>query len=168
MEKTTRITITLQDSWNWHAFIPCFFLKNINPISIPTFILNELQKYFSPDEKFQLDLNGLKLGFLFNSAKRYYDSFSQTDGLALAITYSRDFEFMGSDFDLNTLALEYKQYITFPKPSVLALRFGISDSWGKGKRFIYMGGANSKLDYHIAGGNMFDLMRGYIDHRMLI
>lgn len=119
------------------------------------------ERYFSPDEKFQLDLNGLKLGFLFNSAKRYYDSFSQTDGLAFAITYSRDFEFMGSDFDLNTLSLEYKQYITFPKPSVLALRLGISDSWGKGKRFVYMGGANSKLDYHIAGGNMFDLMRGY-------
>lgn len=119
------------------------------------------ERYFSPDERYQLDLNGLKLGFLFNSAKRYYDSFSQTDGLALAITYSRDFEFMGSDFDLNTLALEYKQYITFPKPSILALRLGISDSWGKGTRFIYMGGANSKMDYHIAGGNMFDLMRGY-------
>jgi hypothetical protein len=119
------------------------------------------ERYFSPDEKFRLDLNGLKLGFLFNSAKRYYDSFSQSDGMALAITYSRDFEFMGSDFDLNTLALEYKQFIRFPKPSVLAFRLGISDSWGKGKRFIYMGGANSKMDHHIAGGSMFDLMRGY-------
>ncbi len=119
------------------------------------------EKYFSPDRKFQLNLNGLKLGLLFNSAKRYYDSFSQTDGLALSVTYSRDFEFMGSDFDLNTLALEYKQYITFSKPNVLALRLGISDSWGQGKRIIYMGGASSKMDYHIAGGSMFNLMRGY-------
>lgn len=120
-----------------------------------------IERYNPAESIFRLNLNGMKLGLLFNSAKHYYDSISHADGLSLSLSYSRDFEFLGSDFDLNTLALEYKQYLSISRPNVLALRLGISNSWGSGKRLFYMGGANSKTDHHIAGGNLFNLMRGY-------
>jgi hypothetical protein len=120
-----------------------------------------IEDYYESVEQNQLRLNGIKLGFLYNSAKRYYDSFSQADGISFSLTYSRDFKFLGSDFDLNTLIFEYKHYLTLLRPNVLALRLGICDSWGDGKRIFYMGGAISKNDYHIAGQNIFNLMRGY-------
>jgi hypothetical protein len=120
-----------------------------------------LETYAQPGEQSRLELNGFKLGFLHNSAKRYYDSFSQSDGLSFSLSYSRDLKMLGSDFNLNTLAFEYKHYLTLFRPNTLAVRLAISDSWGEGEKIIYMGGALSKNEFHIAGKNPFNLMRGY-------
>jgi outer membrane protein assembly factor BamA len=35
------------------------------------------------------------------------------------------------------------------------------DSWGEARRLFYMGGAESKEGFHVAGNNLFNLMRGY-------
>jgi outer membrane protein assembly factor BamA len=43
----------------------------------------------------------------------------------------------------------------------LAFRFSISDSWGEARRFSYLGGNESHLGYHVAGNDLFTLMRGY-------
>ncbi len=107
------------------------------------------------------NLNGIKLGILYNSTKQYYDSISLSDGLQLALSYSRDLKFLGSDYEINTAALEYKQYISLFRPSVFVVRFTVSDSWGERKRVFYMGGSKPYTGYGIAGDNMFELMRGY-------
>jgi hypothetical protein len=112
-------------------------------------------------ERFRYRLNGMKLALLFNSAQRYYDSISETDGISLSLSYSREFKFLGSDFSINTAALEYKHYISLGRPNVLALRLAASDSWGEAKRLVYMGGADSQTGFHVAGGDFFNLMRAY-------
>lgn len=108
-----------------------------------------------------LNLNGIKLGILFNSSKRYYDSISRSDGFRLSLSYSRDLKFLGSDHEINTAALEYKHYLSIFRPNVLAIRFTISDSWGKAKRLFYMGGNQPYISHGVAGDNLFKLMRGY-------
>ena len=68
---------------------------------------------------------------------------------------------MGSDYRINSAALQYKHYISLFRPNVLALHVGLMDSWGEARRLFYMGGAESKEGFHVAGNKLFDLMRGY-------
>jgi len=117
--------------------------------------------YLNLSSQNRLKLNGIKLGIFYNSARRYYDSISYADGISLSLSYSREFKWLGSDYNINTAALQYKQYISLFRPNVLALHLGITDSWGEAKRLFYMGGAESKEGFHVAGDNFFDLMRGY-------
>ncbi len=109
----------------------------------------------------RLNLNGIKLGFLFSSAKEYYDSISYADGIRLSVSYARDFKFLGSSYHINTFSLDFQQFLSLFRPNVLALRLGIADSWGEARRLFYLGGAKSKVGYALAGENLFDLMRGY-------
>ncbi|UCH95562.1 MAG: hypothetical protein JSV88_01605 [Candidatus Aminicenantes bacterium] len=118
-------------------------------------------RFLDLPREIRVKLNGIQLGFFYNSAKRYYDSISRADGIGLSLSYSREFKFMGSDYDINTAALQYKHYISLFRPNVLALHLGIMDSWGEARRLFYMGGAESKAGFHVAGNNLFDLMRGY-------
>ncbi len=118
-------------------------------------------RYLNLSSQNRLKLNGIKLGIFYNSAQRYYDSISYADGISLSLSYSREFKWLGSDYNINSAALQYKQYISLFRPNVLALHLGITDSWGEAKRLFYMGGAESKDGFHVAGDNLFDLMRGY-------
>jgi hypothetical protein len=113
------------------------------------------------EEAGKLKLNGFKLGIFYNSAKRYYDSISRSDGMQVSMSYSREVKSLGSDFGIHTAALEYKQYISLFRPNVLALRAAVTDSWGEARRVFYMGGAESYSGFHTAGTNLFELMRGY-------
>jgi outer membrane protein assembly factor BamA len=108
-----------------------------------------------------LDLNGIRVGLLFSSEKEYYDSISVSDGFRLALSYSRDLEFLGGDYEINTAALEYKHYFSIFRPNVLALRLVAADSWGEKKRRFYMGGSTPYPGYGLAGDDLFELMRGY-------
>jgi hypothetical protein len=118
-------------------------------------------RYLNLSQQNRLKLNGIKLGIFYNSAQRYYDSISYADGISLSLSYSREFKWLGSDFNSNSAALQYKHYVSLFRPNVLALHLGITDSWGEAKRLFYMGGADSKEGFHVAGDNLFDLMRGY-------
>ncbi len=120
-----------------------------------------LNEVLDTGETNSLNLNGIKVGIFFNSARTYYDSLSPADGFRVALTYSRDLEFLGSDYEINTAVLEYKHYLTLFRPNVLGLRFTVMDSWGKAKRVFYMGGNTSYTGYGTAGDNLFELMRGY-------
>lgn len=117
--------------------------------------------YLNFSRQDRLKLNGIKLGIFYNSAQRYYDSISYADGISLSLSYSREFKWLGSDYNINSAAFQYKQYISLFRPNVLALHLGITDSWGEARRRFYMGGAESKEGFHVAGDNLFDLMRGY-------
>jgi hypothetical protein len=118
-------------------------------------------RYLNLSRQNRLKLNGFKLGIFYNSAKRYYDSISYADGMSLSLSYSRELKWFGSDYNINSAALQYKQYVSIFRPNVLALHLGITDSWGEAKRLFYMGGVESKEGFHVAGDNLFDLMRGY-------
>jgi outer membrane protein assembly factor BamA len=143
----------------------------------PLFIKNRSQVYLYSDihletvtrtfldssqrEPGKLKLNGFKLGIFYNSAKRYYDSISRSDGVHFSLSYSRELKTLGSDYDIHTAALEYKQYISLFRPNVLALRAAFTDSWGEAGRVFYMGGVGSYSGFHTAGSSIFELMRGY-------
>jgi len=109
----------------------------------------------------RIKFNGLKLGLFFNSAKKYYDSISFADGLSFSLSYSREFKWMGSDYDIKTAAFQYKHFLSLFRPNVFAIRLGVMDSWGEARRLFYMGGSKTQEKYHTAGNNFFDLMRGY-------
>jgi hypothetical protein len=108
-----------------------------------------------------LKLKGLKAGILFNSSQRYYDSISQADGFRFTLSFSQDLKTLGSDYNISTGALEYKQYCSIFRPNVLAIRICATDSWGEARRRFYMGGAKHYDGDSLAGDNMFELMRGY-------
>jgi len=109
----------------------------------------------------RLQLNGVKLGIFYNTSKHYWDSISAADGIHLSLSYSREFKFMGSDYTINTVALQYKQYTALGRPNTLAFRFSSSGAWGEARRYVYMGGSESADSFHVAGNDLFDLMRGY-------
>ncbi|MFC2155428.1 hypothetical protein ACFLRB_02925 [Acidobacteriota bacterium] len=98
--------------------------------------------------------------YLFTSLKKYYDSISYADGVSFTLSYALENKFSES-FIINTLAFEYRQFLSVFRSNVFALRFAVSDSWGEGRRLFYMGGAESKDGFSIAGSNMFTLMRGF-------
>ena len=116
--------------------------------------------YISPLRKI-LNYDGIRLAYLFTSLKKYYDSISYSDGLRFVLSYALENKFSRSSYDINTLAFEYQQFLSIFRPNVFALRFAVSDSWGEGRRLFYMGGAESKDGFSIAGSNMFSLMRGF-------
>ncbi len=105
--------------------------------------------------------NGIKLGYMHSSVKRYYDAFSNSDGLSLAFAYSRDFRFLGSSFNINTIAMEYRHYISLWRPNVIAIRLGMVNSWGESRRIFRMGGPELNDSSTIPGNNVLKLMRGY-------
>jgi hypothetical protein len=117
--------------------------------------------YRDYSHKMRNKLNGIRLGFFFNSAKRYYDSISLADGVRLSLSYSREYRFLGSSYNIDTAAFQYRQYISLYRPNVLALRLGVTDSRGEAGRVFYMGGAEGSIGYHLAGNDIFELMRGY-------
>ena len=143
--------------------------------SFPLSIRDRRQFYFYSDihferaaddfldlsDDYRVNLNGTTLAFLFNSAREYYDSFSYADGMNVSLSYSREFKFMGSDYDINTVSLDYRQYISLLRPNVLALRLAVSDSWGEAGRLFHMGGAESQEGFQPGDNHLFELMRGY-------
>ena len=118
-------------------------------------------RYSDPVENSSVHLGGFKAGYIFSSIKKYYDSISYADGAGFALSYARDLKFLGSDYDINTIAFDYRMYLSVSRPNVLAFRFGAADSWGEAQRLFHMGGADSEVGFTMAGGNMFDLMRGF-------
>ncbi len=104
---------------------------------------------------------GFRTGVSFDSTSRYYDSISPSDGMKLAFSYSRELKFLGSEHNINTASLEFRQFIPIFRPNLLALRFVIADSWGEGQKRFYMGGVHSNNEVEYAGENHFDLMRGF-------
>jgi len=125
------------------------------------YIEKNRDKNFNNQENYNQNLNGIKFSFIFNSAKKYYDAISDSDGTHFTISYIRDDKILGSDFNINTASLELKQFIAIFRPNVLALRLGISDSWGKAKRLFYMGGNETEQNLTLDENNIFKLMRGF-------
>lgn len=106
-------------------------------------------------------LNGIELGFLFSSAKRYYDAISLADGFSLDLAYERELGFMGSDFDIDTVRLDFRQYISVLRPNVLGLRLAAAHSWGEAQWNFPMGGHGSDPGISTSSRGLFDLMRAY-------
>jgi hypothetical protein len=107
-------------------------------------------------------LSGTTLGIFYNTAQRYYDAISLSDGQELSLSYAREsMSVKDGGRNINTAALEYKRYITLHRPNVLALRLAVVDSWGERKRIFHMGGARSYSGFHTADSGLLELMRGF-------
>jgi len=106
-------------------------------------------------------LNGIKLGFLYSSARRYYDAISEADGFSLDLAYERELGFMGSDFDIDTLRLDFRHYMSLLRPNVLGLRLAAAHSWGEAQWTFPMGGHGSDPGVFTSSRGLFDLMRAY-------
>jgi len=118
-------------------------------------------RYTQTGDRFEGRYNGVRLGLIHNTSRRYYDSLSLNDGSWLSVSYSHELELLGSDFNIQSAALEFKRYAPFFRPDVFALRLAVADSWGDGRRIYYMGGATSQANNTIGGNQLFRLMRGY-------
>jgi len=118
-------------------------------------------KYRSGIVSDRVRLNGMTLGLFYNSAMNYYDGISPVDGRKVSLSYSRELKLFGSSFDIHTIAFRYKRYISVSRPNVLAIQFGVTESWGGTKRLFYMGGVKSNEGEITAGDNIFEIMRGY-------
>ncbi len=140
--------ISIKKKSQYYLYSDIYFEKDTN-------------KFFDSQEQFHQNLNGVKFSFIFNSSKRYYDSISDSDGIHFSISYLKDYKFLGSDFNINTASLELKQFISIFRPNVLALRLGISESWGQVKRLFYMGGFEIEQNLISDENNIFRLMRGF-------
>ncbi|MCP4213678.1 MAG: hypothetical protein GY765_03430 [bacterium] len=119
------------------------------------------EKWGNAAQSKMADLNGMRAAVLFNSAQEYYDSISLSDGIRFSLSYMKDTKFLGSDFNIDTYAIEYKQYLTVHRPNVLAFRFVWMDSLSKVSRVQFMGGNSRRPGYGLAGNSLFKLMRGY-------
>lgn len=118
-------------------------------------------RYTETGEEFEGRYNGVRLGLVNNTSRRYYDSLSLNDGSWTTLSYSHELKLLGSGANIQSASLEHRSYAPFFRPDVFALRLALADSWGDGRRIYYMGGATSQ-DANIIGGNqMFKLMRGY-------
>lgn len=105
--------------------------------------------------------NGFRVGLSFDSSGEYYDSISSSDGMKFTVSYSREFKRFGSELNINTASLEFREFTPILRPNTLALRFVIANSWGEGQKVFYLGGAHRKDGVEYAGENQFDLMRGF-------
>lgn len=121
----------------------------------------EIDNYTDIPATLRLTLNGIKAGVFYNSAQRYYDSISPADGFKAGVSYAREVSFLGSDYEINTMTLEYKHYLGLSRPNVLAFRLVAVNSWGEAGRVFSMGGSESYTGFSLAGHSVFELMRGY-------
>jgi hypothetical protein len=117
--------------------------------------------YTLTGEQFEGQYNGIRLGLVNNTSRRYYDSLSLNDGSWTSLSYSHELKLLGSEYNIQSASLEHRHYSPFFRPDVFALRLAVADSWGDGRRIYYMGGATSQAGNIIGGNQLFKLMRGY-------
>lgn len=160
------------DPFDWHIrewqFRSTFPIKTRNNHQIYGYASLHLEKFrqiFKSTDKdiMATEYNGIRFGFIFNTAKTYWDSISRSDGTFLNFGFHRDLKWLGSTFDSNRAFLVWNQYISIFRPGVLALRFSLMESWGESEYITLMGGAESNTSYSTGGGGLFDVMRGYPD-----
>lgn len=112
----------------------------------------------APDES--VNLNGFTLTLLSESDQRYYDAFTRTDGGRFLLTASWDLG-LGNSSAVQSLALDWRRYISLRHPNVLAIRLAAAHSWGTAPRLFYMGGARAPGRTGLIEGGLFSLLRGY-------
>lgn len=123
-----------------------------------------VNRFTGPAQAEKTRFNGFKLAFLYNSSQKYYDSFSYNDGLRFSLSYAQDLKVLGSHSNIQTLTVEYKQFIPIHRPNVLALRLALGQSWGAFRRQFYMGGSQAEAGLQgleLSESNLFELMRGF-------
>ena len=107
-----------------------------------------------------VELNGFSLTLSHHSAQRYYDAFSRTDGGRFRLMTSWDLALGGSS-SVQSLALDWRRYLSLGHPNVLALRLALAHSWGDAPRLFYLGGARAPAEAGLVEGGLFSLLRGF-------
>jgi len=102
---------------------------------------------------------GFTLGLVWDGSERFYHSFSRNRGFSLALCLSRDMKAWGSQYPVDSVALEGRQYLELPSTNVLAWRLGFAHSSGPGRLFLLGGSVSDEKLYQPAGRRMFQSHR---------
>ncbi|MBN2345047.1 MAG: hypothetical protein JXO51_01570 [Candidatus Aminicenantes bacterium] len=102
--------------------------------------------------------NGFRLGLSFNSAREYYDSVSQTDGVRFSAQGFIHPEGLGNPWASRGLQLDLRNYIPLFRPGVLAWRLAAAQSWGAENCYYAMGGFTAESG--LGSCRPFKLLRG--------
>ena len=104
-----------------------------------------------------------RLGYIYNSSRRYNFSISPEQGRTIELGYERLDKSLGSDFELNKYTVDWHEYIDFPLPHhVLLTRFFVGTSTGRKlpQRAFSLGGDNpGDITLSIDDQDVF--LRGY-------
>lgn len=103
--------------------------------------------------------NGFRLGLSFNSAREYYDSVSQSDGVRLATQMSVHPAGMGNKWASRSIQVDLRHYIPLFRPGVLAWRLAAARSWDTGYIVYDMGGR--EIGNGLGNDHPFRLLRGF-------
>lgn len=103
--------------------------------------------------------NGFRLGLEFNSALRYYDSVSRSDGIACAVQGMIQPSGMGNELASNALQADLRAYVPLRRPGVLALRLAAAKNWEPGSRYYDMGGFAAEPG--LGSSHPFRLLRAF-------
>lgn len=103
--------------------------------------------------------NGFRLGLEFNSALRYYDSVSRSDGIACALQGTIQPSGMGNELASNAVQADLRAYVPLLRPGVLALRLAAAKNWEPGSRYYDMGGFAAEPG--LGSSHPFRLLRAF-------
>ncbi|MBU4267598.1 MAG: hypothetical protein KJ808_01955 [Acidobacteria bacterium] len=102
--------------------------------------------------------NGFRLGLSFNSAREYYDSVSQSDGVRLVVQGAVHPAGLGNHWSNRNVQADLRQYIPLFRPGVLAWRLALARSWNAGNHYFSMGGFTAESG--LGNSRPFKLLRG--------
>ncbi len=103
--------------------------------------------------------NGFRLGLGFDSARKYYDSISRSDGIALTVQGTIQPAGMGNELASNALQADWRVYLPLFRPGVLALRLAAAKNWKPGSRYYDMGGFAAESG--LGSSHPFRLLRAF-------
>lgn len=105
--------------------------------------------------------NGIRAGVTIRATEVYYNSISENDGFNFNAIYSKKMKSLGSRTNSNLFTMEYSQFIPFSQVNIMAVRLAFAESWGEGRRELYMGGITGSDEGSYSEEKLFGLLRGY-------
>jgi len=140
-------------------YFPFYKVKRIQSIFFEYF--RERNIYSEQGDQEITKFSGIKLGWYYNTARKYGYSISRTEGRIINFYYERNLKILGSDYDISKLVGEWCEYLALPfKHHVFGLRIVGGVSWGKeAKKLFFMGGYKGR-EYSLNTNHLCPL-RGY-------
>ena len=142
-------------------YLPFYKVKRIHSIVFEYF---QEKNIHSEQNNTQISkFSGIKLGWYYNSTRKYGYSISRTEGRIIDFYYEMNLKKLGSNYDISKLVGEWREYLALPfRHHVLGLRIAGGLSWGKeAEELFFMGGYKGREYSFSTNSDYFCLLRGY-------
>ncbi len=100
------------------------------------------------------------LTFSLSTARTYYDSISESDGIRVQLNHTRGRR-LNFQADYHLFLFEGKFYLSLLRPNVLAGRLVLAESFGPGRRLFFLGGRQGSDRGFCNPDNAFNLFRSF-------